>query len=172
MTGWIEVSKRLPPTRKRVLVAYMTHHGKPAVTMGWYCPANTVSSGNFDGEVDDEYNEEDDEYYLKEQWVDESVESEFHYPIYGVTKWMPIPSINSSSLPEEENQAMRNFLMFYGDNSGVTVEGMRENMRLSGNPGCWPEWVNVESGHLTKSGAQDWIKYLLLYTNNTEESES
>lgn len=90
--NWIAVSERLPSTQQRVLIAYTTHHGRLAVTMGWHCKAKTLESGMFEGEVDDEYDEASDTYYVKAQWVDESAESEYHYPINQVTHWMPLPS--------------------------------------------------------------------------------
>ena len=93
--GWIDATAQKPKTQKLVLIAYVTHYGKPAVTMGWYCPTKTIESGNFESEVDDEYDEDSDTYYMKEQWVDESVESEYHYGISGVTHWMPLPEFPS-----------------------------------------------------------------------------
>lgn len=64
--------------------------------MGWYCKAGQVEAERFEGEVDDEYDEASDTYYLKEQWVDESMESEYHYSISGVTHWMPLPDLPSN----------------------------------------------------------------------------
>ena len=93
---WIQVEDQMPKTQQMVLVAYTTHLGKQAVTIGWHTPAKTLESGNFDSEIDDEYDEETDTYYMKEQWVDESVESEYHYPISGVTHWMPLPATPSN----------------------------------------------------------------------------
>lgn len=88
---WISVEEHLPITQKLVLIAYITHHGKPEVTIGWYTPAKTLASEGFDGEVDDEYDPITNTRYLKAQWVDESRESEYHYPISGVTHWMARP---------------------------------------------------------------------------------
>ena len=91
-SGWISAEDALPKAQKPVLIRYLNHRGKLATTMGWYCPAKTVESGCFDGEVNDEYDDVSDTYYMKEQWVDESAEGEYQYPITGVTHWMPIPA--------------------------------------------------------------------------------
>lgn len=91
-SGWISVEDALPKAQKQVLIRYLNHHGKLTTTMGWYCPAKTVESGCFDGEVDDEYDDVSDTHYMKEQWVDESSECEYHYPITGVTHWQPLPA--------------------------------------------------------------------------------
>lgn len=66
-----------------------------------------------------------------------------------------------------ENLAVRMFLMHYGCCNSPTVGSMREHLRLAGFDGCWPEWVgNAEGGffegHLTKGGAQDWLRYLFV----------
>lgn len=70
----------------------------------------------------------------------------------------------NSILDEEgENQAVRCFLRFYGQ-PGLTVEQMRKNMQLSGYP-FWPKWVDTTLGHLTKAGAQLWLRYLFALEN-------
>lgn len=92
---WIDAETK-PRCQKRVLIAYTTHYGKRAVTVGWYTPAKMLESGDFESEIDDEYDEESDTYYMKEQWVDESVESEYHYPICNVTHWMELPDLPSN----------------------------------------------------------------------------
>lgn len=89
---WISVEDRLPNARQFVLIAYTAHHGKRRTTMGWYAPAKTVEASDFAEEVEDEYDEETDTYYLKEGWLDESAESEWHYSISNVTHWMPLPA--------------------------------------------------------------------------------
>ena len=77
--------------------------------------------------------------------------------------------ISAPTTSEDENQAVRMFLMYYGAHSGVTIEGMRENLRISGHEGCWPDWAATETGHLTKAGAQDWIKHILLSAKGEPE---
>jgi hypothetical protein len=59
-----------------------------------------------------------------------------------------------------ENQAVRFFLMAYGSQS-VTVEVMRNHMSSCGYP-LWPDWAETDEaqGHLTKAGAQDWLRHL------------
>lgn len=61
-----------------------------------------------------------------------------------------------------ENQAVRCFLMLYGGTLGCNVGQMRYHMELSGWAGCWPDWVSTEpsGAHLTKAGAQLWLRYL------------
>ena len=57
-----------------------------------------------------------------------------------------------------ENQAVRSFLMIYAGNN-QDINSIKTNMDLCGYP-YWPEWVNTEQGHLTKSGAQLWLRHL------------
>lgn len=68
--------------------------------------------------------------------------------------------------PEDgENRAVRYFLGAYG--CGMhTFEGMRTHMQLAGYP-LWPEWAATATGHLTKLGAQNWLRYLF----NLEKGE-
>ena len=70
-----------------------------------------------------------------------------------------------------ENQAVRVFLMMYGGKFGVSVSDMQQHMKAAGFP-YWPTWTEKEqaSAHLTKAGAQDWLRYLfsLEATHNVE----
>jgi hypothetical protein len=62
--------------------------------------------------------------------------------------------------PEGENRAVRSFLMLYGQ-PGLTVGQMKKHLSACGFK-LWPSWVETEpdGAHLTKSGAQFWIRYL------------
>ena len=59
-----------------------------------------------------------------------------------------------------ENLAVRTFLMLYGTR-GLTTLGMKKHMKSLGYP-FWPAWVEEPDaqGHLTKGGAQDWLRFL------------
>ena len=60
-----------------------------------------------------------------------------------------------------ENRAVRAFLALYGGGSAVTTEAMKQHLERSGFP-FWPAWVPEPGarGHLTKGGAQHWIRHL------------
>lgn len=69
-----------------------------------------------------------------------------------------------------ENRAVRSFLMLYGGQHGISVGSMKTHLRLSGFP-HWPEWAEAEPSpaHLTKAGAQLWIRYLFELENQHEQ---
>lgn len=58
-----------------------------------------------------------------------------------------------------ENRAVRAFLMAYGCQPSITAEQMAQHMRRSGFD-VVPEWVAEAPGHLTKGGAQLWLRML------------
>jgi hypothetical protein len=58
-----------------------------------------------------------------------------------------------------ENRAVRTFLQLYGGTASVTTDQMRNHLAMSGFEDYWPDWT-VEDMHLTKGGAQDWLRYL------------
>jgi len=61
-----------------------------------------------------------------------------------------------------ENKAVRWFLACYGGGGDKSIGTMKLHLEMSGFGGCWPEWCNTEhpSAHLTKGGAQLWIRHL------------
>lgn len=70
---------------------------------------------------------------------------------------------NTEALMDDgENQAVRVFLMLYGCTSNVMVHDMCRHLAESGFDGYWPEWVadTRSETHLTKAGAQDWLRHL------------
>lgn len=61
---------------------------------------------------------------------------------------------------EGENQAVRCFLMAYGT-AGLTVNSMIFHMSMCGFDATTPDWARTtEVSHLTKSGAQMWLRHL------------
>lgn len=71
-----------------------------------------------------------------------------------------------------ENQAVRAFLMAYGE-PGLTVARMRRHMELAGWPQA-PEWNTKPEaqGHLTKGGAQDWLRHLFALESSASGERS
>jgi len=61
-----------------------------------------------------------------------------------------------------ENKAVRWFLACYGGGGDKSIGTMKLHLEMSGFGGCWPKWCNTEhpSAHLTKGGAQLWIRHL------------
>lgn len=60
---------------------------------------------------------------------------------------------------EGENLAVRMFLVLYGGQTGITTQQMRLHLEMAGFKGAWPLWATAD-GHLTKAGAQLWIRHL------------
>lgn len=57
-----------------------------------------------------------------------------------------------------ENRAVRAFLMIYGT-PGLTAMKMADHMEACGFPHI-PDWVHRSPDHLTKAGAQLWLRML------------
>lgn len=70
-----------------------------------------------------------------------------------------------------ENRAVRWFLACYGGSMGLTVGAMKRHLVNCGYP-FWPEWANEQDReHLTKGGAQDWLRHLFrLETSEVQSS--
>lgn len=67
-----------------------------------------------------------------------------------------------------ENLAVRWFLVLYGGMRAPSVGQMREHLEVCGFPDCWPQWVKEAQAveHLTKSGAQLWLRHLFALEND------
>lgn len=72
---------------------------------------------------------------------------------------------------EGENRAVRMFLAMYGGQAGITVEKMRKLLKMAGFDGAWPEWASADNGHLTKAGAQLWIRHLFALAEQPAQQE-
>lgn len=66
-----------------------------------------------------------------------------------------------------ENAAVRAFLSLYGGMPGVRTDQMVVHMRESGFPVA-PRWAEGQAVHLTKAGAQDWLRLLFALENNDD----
>lgn len=71
---------------------------------------------------------------------------------------------------EGENRAVRMFLALYGGRYGITAEQMRKHLAMAGFNGAWPQWASNHNGHLTKAGAQLWIRHLFSLEQSAEQS--
>jgi hypothetical protein len=68
-----------------------------------------------------------------------------------------------------ENRAVRSFLALYGGTNSVTTHRMREHLAMSGFANCWPTWT-VDDMHLTKGGAQNWLRFLFALESKSDVS--
>lgn len=95
---WIPVSERLPESGVHVLLCCEIRSGgsvyKRYVCDGYYAKKYTEQTWNNSGDIDCEYREEDDEYYLLEGWY-EVIKNWDDYNSIAihdfVTHWMPLP---------------------------------------------------------------------------------
>lgn len=73
-----------------------------------------------------------------------------------------------------ENIAVRAFLQLYGGTSSVNIGQMCDHLSRSDFIGYWPEWVckSVREQHLTKGGAQSWIRYLFSLEQASDSSSN
>lgn len=59
-----------------------------------------------------------------------------------------------------ENRAVRSFLAQFQCGGDSGIKAMKIHLEHSGFNDCWPAWVVGSSGHLTKGGAQSWLRHL------------
>jgi hypothetical protein len=92
---WIPVEERLPETKQDILV--IVKNKKPRVEKACYIPPKTILAEDFlsdecDCESVQEYDEENDSYWVVEGWWESSWESDANWKLSGeVTHWMPLP---------------------------------------------------------------------------------
>ena len=95
---WIPVSERLPESGVHVLLCCEIRSGgavyRRYVCDGYYAKRYTEQTWNNSGDIDCEYCEEDDEYYLLEGWY-EVIKNwdDYNSVVVGdfVTHWMHLP---------------------------------------------------------------------------------
>lgn len=96
--GWISVEDRLPESGEHVLavceIRPIRHPSHRYICEAFYAEKYSISDVGSEDEISYDYNEEEDEYYLKEGWY-ECVHNwdEYSSIVIGdfVTHWMPLP---------------------------------------------------------------------------------
>ena len=79
----------------------------------------------------------------------------------------------SDNLMDEdgENRAVRWFLAGYKATPSNTVDDMKKHLTRCGFP-LWPDWCAQSHGgqHLTKGGAQSWLRHLFALEPTKEQA--
>lgn len=98
---WIPVEREKPKANTIVLIIAITETGKRYRTVAYFIPTKTVLADDFlesgyDSEDLQEYDDELDEYWVKEGWFEYQTVAEIHWHISDkITHWLPIPKLPS-----------------------------------------------------------------------------
>lgn len=98
---WIPVEREKPKANTIVLIIAITETGKRYRTVAYFIPTKTVLADAFlesgyDSEDLQEYDDELDEYWVKEGWFEYQTVAEIHWHISDkITHWLPIPKLPS-----------------------------------------------------------------------------
>jgi hypothetical protein len=91
MSNWISVDDEMPKSGRRVLFSWLNPLKKRRTGLGIYAKKHTIEANDWDYTEAADYDEETDNYYCPEGWVEDPYESEYTYPVEGITHWMPLP---------------------------------------------------------------------------------
>lgn len=90
---WIKCSPdNMPKSEQKVIVAFWNKYSKSYHrTMAFYVPHMTVEY-TYDSEIDCDYDEEQDKYFIPEGWYETMIESEACWQLTEtITHWQPLP---------------------------------------------------------------------------------
>ena len=95
---WIPVEEEMPEQNKAVnVIVLSTTTGKQCRTIAYFIPEKTILAADFledDAEDLEVYDENIDDYWVKEGWFEYQTEAETHWFISDkVTHWLPIPKL-------------------------------------------------------------------------------
>lgn len=99
--SWIPVEREKPKANTIVLIIAITETGKRYRTVAYFIPTKTVLADDFlesgyNSEDLQEYDDELDEYWVKEGWFEYQTVAEIHWHISDkITHWLPIPKLPS-----------------------------------------------------------------------------
>ncbi len=99
MGDWISVDDAMPESGKNVLAYYVNRLGKYRIVKAYYAGKYSIESAFSEwtsDEINDEYSEEKEQYYLKVGWYECLDNWEDYSSIVisngEVTHWMPLPN--------------------------------------------------------------------------------
>lgn len=95
MDNWIKCTEKMPESQQRVLAFYTNEYGKNRIELACYIPSRTVKSEDYlseDASGCEEYDEENDCYWVIEGWFEDSWEADTNWHLnQDITHWMPLP---------------------------------------------------------------------------------